>query len=152
VSGVGALTKYRLCYLATPYSKYPGGIDLAFGCACDIAGFLIRHGVRVFSPICHTHPIAVACGMDPLDHTIWLSLDRPMIDAADCLVVAMMAGWQESQGVNQEIIWFRCAGKPVFFLDLDAWSVSRLDPVEHPAPLVIGHHVDEALGGAHNDR
>lgn len=106
----------RYWYLATPYSKYPGGIYSAFRGACQNTALLIRAGVATFSPIAHTHPIAIESGMDPLDHGIWLPLDAPMMDAARGLIVCMMTGWDTSYGVGVEIEAFKRVRKPVIYM------------------------------------
>lgn len=103
-------------YLATPYSKYDGGLEEAFAEACLQTALLVQAKVPVFSPIAHTHPIAMRAGMNPLDHTIWLPCDRPMMDAAYGIIVCMMAGWADSYGVQHEIDVFRDAGKPIVFM------------------------------------
>lgn len=115
-------------YLATPYSKYPAGLEAAYWGACTIAGKLIKHGVPVFCPIAHTHPIADFCEMDPLDHSIWIPADKPMMDGAAALVVALMASWRESYGISIEIEHFRSAGKPVYYLDLESFELSDRAP------------------------
>lgn len=114
----------KLVYLATPYSKYPAGIESAFAHACTIAGDLLVNGVKVYSPIAHTHPIAVHAEIDPLDHDIWLPFDRAMMDAADVCVVAKMPGWQASKGIAHEIKYFEACDKPVFYLDPATLEVS----------------------------
>jgi hypothetical protein len=111
------LAQYRLCYLATPYSKYLPGIDAAFVHAAEIAARLLKQGVRVYSPIAHTHPLAMHGHIDPLDHKIWLPFDEAMMDAADCLIVARMNGWEESYGVQHEIEFFSRDSKPVIHID-----------------------------------
>lgn len=103
-------------YLATPYSKYVGGLEAAFTEACRQTALLVKAGVPVFSPIAHTHPIAMLAGMDPLDHTIWLPCDRPMMDAAWGLIVCKMDGWERSYGVAHEMDVFRQANKPVIYM------------------------------------
>lgn len=113
----GVLAQYRLCYLATPYSKYAGGINLAFAEAARIAALLLTTGVRVYSPIAHTHPLALYGNLDPLDHTIWLPFDEAMMDAADCLIVARMPGWDVSYGVQHEIEFFAKERKPILHID-----------------------------------
>ncbi len=100
-------------YLASPYSKFPGGIEEAFNAACYNAALLVAEGVPIFSPIAHTHPIAVAGNLDPLDHKIWLPADRPFIQLAHGLIVLEMEGWRESVGVAHEIEAFRTALKPI---------------------------------------
>lgn len=103
-------------YLATPYSKYPGGIEEAWRAACVFAGELIRHGIPVYSPIAETHPIAIHSGINPYSHDIWLPADKPKMDAAGGLIVAKLAGWQDSYGIAEEIKAFTKAGKPIVYL------------------------------------
>jgi hypothetical protein len=111
------LAQYRLCYLATPYTKYHLGIEAAFVHAAEISALLLTTGVRVYSPIAHTHPLAVYGKLDPLDHSIWLPFDEAMMDAADCLIVARMKGWDESFGVKHEIEFFARERKPIIHID-----------------------------------
>lgn len=114
-----------LAYLATPYSKYPEGIDRAFIDAAKLAAKLLRAGVKVYSPIAHTHPLAVHGNLDPLDHSIWMPFDHAMMAAADILVVAHMDGWQASYGIAEEIKFFEAAGKPIFDLDPKTLVMTR---------------------------
>lgn len=103
-------------YLATPYSKYPAGIDAAFRDACLNAALLIRAGIPVFSPIAHTHPIAMEGEIDPFDHSVWLEADKAFMDAAKAIIVCQMEGWETSYGVRVEIEEFQQAGKPVYYM------------------------------------
>lgn len=105
-------------YLATPYSKYEGGIEAAFQEACKITASLMRQGVCVFCPIAHTHPVAKHGGIDPLNHDIWIPLDRPMMTHAIGLIVAKMDGWEDSYGVGVEIEEFKAVGKQIYYLDV----------------------------------
>jgi len=105
-------------YLATPYTKYTAGIEAAFVEACRIAAWLIGQDVSVYSPIAHTHPIAIHGRMDPVtNHSLWLRADKPLMLAAHGLVVVRMAGWDESIGIAEEMEVFRAERKPVVFLD-----------------------------------
>lgn len=103
-------------YLATPYSKFPGGLDEAFKVACKAAADLIRAGVRVYSPIAHTHPVAIHGGIDPYDHGIWLPADKPFMDLARGLVVLKAESWEKSYGISVEIEEFKKAGKPIVYM------------------------------------
>lgn len=104
-------------YLATPYSKYPEGIEAAFIAACKITAKLIAAGTPVYSPIAHTHPVAIHGGMDPLDHNIWLPADKPLMDGALGLIVAKLPSWESSYGISVEIEAFKKAGKPIRYLE-----------------------------------
>lgn len=111
------LKSYALIYVGTPYSKWADGLDAAFVEASKLTARLMQAGLKVYSPIAHTHPLAVYGNIDPLDHSIWLPFDGAMMDKADAMIVAMMDGWETSKGVRHEIEVFTEAGKPVFFLN-----------------------------------
>ncbi len=119
-----------LYYLATVYSKSPRGIEAAFEDAARLAGRLLKIGIVVYSPIAHTHPIAMFSGIDPLDHSIWLDFDARMMRAADACLVATMTGWRESYGVNHEIEFFKAAGKPVLYLNCRTLEMSEEPEME----------------------
>jgi hypothetical protein len=113
---IADLKKFDLIYVGTPYTKYPGGTDEAFIDACKLAARLVRLGLKIYSSIAHTHPLAIYGELDPLDLAIWLPFDAAMIGKSDAMLVAMMAGWETSTGIRHEIQAFTEAGKPVFFL------------------------------------
>lgn len=103
-------------YLATPYSRYEAGIGQAHIDACTEAALLIRAGVPVYSPIAHTHPIAIYGELDPYDHKLWLEADRAFMDSAKGLIVCLMDGWEHSYGMQVEIDTFKEAGKPILYM------------------------------------
>lgn len=109
-------------YLATPYSKHPLGVEGAFREACKLSGWMIKLGIRIYSPIAHTHPIAIHAGMDPLDHEIWMPADRPLMDAAAGLIVYKRPGWEESLGIREEVEVFWRDDKWIFGLDWKQWQ------------------------------
>lgn len=103
-------------YLATPYSKYEHGLEAAFILAAANTALLVKAGIPVYSPIAHTHPVAIHGGIDPYDHSIWIPADKPMMDAASALIVLTAQGWSESKGIAIEIDEFARAGKPVIYM------------------------------------
>lgn len=110
------LSQFPLVYLATPYTKYRAGIEQAFIDASALAARLMVSGVKVYSPIAHTHPMAIHGGINPLDHSVWLPFDEAMMSACSALAVAKMQGWDESYGIAYEIKHFESRGAPVFYL------------------------------------
>ena len=106
-----------LAYLATPYSKYPDGIEHAFRDAARLAARLMQSGIKVFSPIAHTHPLAIWGDIDPYDHEIWLPFDRLMMTVCETLIVAHMDSWEVSKGIQHEVQYFLTMGRPIFDLD-----------------------------------
>lgn len=100
-------------YLATPYSKYPHGKQAAFEEACRQAALLLKAGIHTFSPIAHSHPIAVA-GNLPLGHEFdWLGFDMTFIQHARGMIIGEMEGWSESYGIGEELKEFRRLAKPI---------------------------------------
>ena len=114
------MTDGEFWYVATPYSKYPGGLHEAFMLAVRVRGGLIRAGIPSFSPIVHSHPVAMECDMDPRDHGIWLPCEAPIMAAAVGLIVVMADGWQDSYGMGQEIEAFITTHRPFVYLDPDS--------------------------------
>ncbi len=104
-------------YLASPYSKYPAGLERAFQVVAAGAAVLIKNDIKVYSPIAHTHPIAIYGKMDPLDHKIWLPADEPFMRRAYGLLVYKMVTWEDSYGIGIEIKDFKEAGKPIVHLE-----------------------------------
>lgn len=110
----------KLVYLASPYSKFPGGVDVAFELACQKAAEVMSMGHNVFCPIAHSHPIEVY-GMDGEkgDHNFWLKQDFAVLDRCDELWVYMMPGWSESYGVTKEIERAKRLKLPIEYLYFD---------------------------------
>lgn len=109
------LPKSTLIYLATPYSKYEGGINVAARHACVVAAKMIREGLHVYCPIAHSHLIAIHGEVDPKAADIWMPLDRVMMDKCNALLVVKMAGWDQSVGVAEEILYFKKHLLPIFY-------------------------------------
>ena len=107
----------KFWYLATPYSKYPDGIEAAFHLAAETRGILLKAGVPCFSPIVHSHPVAMVCRIDPLDHSIWLPSEAPILRLAHGLIMLRARSWEVSYGMAEEYKLFIAAGKPVVFMD-----------------------------------
>jgi hypothetical protein len=115
-------------YLASAYSKFPGGHKAAFDIACENAALLLNAGISVFCPIAHSHPL-VDHGLKAVDHDFWINtVDRPLMEGAKGLIFLEMDGWQQSSGMMEEIVHFVKAGKPVVFMQ----------PGEVPEELVEG--------------
>ena len=104
-------------YLASPYSKYPDGLEKAFLDAARAAGWFNNRGISVYSPIVHTHPIAKVAGIDPVDQEFWLEVDRPMMNAAHGLIVLQLEGWEESSGIAYEIEVFQDTEQEIIYAE-----------------------------------
>jgi hypothetical protein len=94
---------HPLTYLAVPYSNINEAIKLhRFHTANKAAAYLMAKGELVFSPISHTHPIAVD-GQLPGDWLFWEKFDRAYLNYCWKIVVLMLPGWDTSKGVQAEL-------------------------------------------------
>jgi hypothetical protein len=92
-----------LVYLATPYSHPdPMVREQRFLAVNKVASDLMLAGTHVFSPISHTHPIALA-GDLPKGWDFWKDYDFAFLKHCRKIVVFMLDGWKESVGVTAEI-------------------------------------------------
>jgi hypothetical protein len=121
------LKKFKLCYLASPYAKYPDGREAAYGEVLRHAADLARAGIIVFCPIAHSHEIARLAELDSSRHDIWLPFDEIIMGVCDALVIADMIGWEQSYGIGEEIKVFKAAEKPIFiFQAFDGRAKERM--------------------------
>ena len=106
-----------MIYLASPYThEDPAVREERFEEVCKAAGSMMLDGLWVFSPIAHTHPIAVRSDL-PLEFDYWKHYDEAMIAACDELVVLKLSGWEMSRGVKAEMdIAFRLH-KPISYME-----------------------------------
>lgn len=100
-------------YLACPYSHNP---VLGFIEASKAAARLMAAGNVVFSPISHSHPVAVHGKLDALDQGFWLRQDLPFLKDSEVLMVLQLPGWESSKGVRREIDYAGELQIPVVFM------------------------------------
>ena len=105
-----------MIYLASPYSHPdPAVMEERFRAVCRVSAKLMLGGTLLFSPIAHTHPIAVA-GELPRGWDFWHAYDKWFINNCDAVWVLMLDGWENSKGVSAEIAIAREIGKEVIYL------------------------------------
>lgn len=120
-----------MIYLASPYS-HPDKVirERRFHQVCRAAADLIRSGEVVFSPIAHSHVIA-AHGL-PSNWQFWERLDWKQLAWCKEVVVLMLDGWRESEGVQREIRIATGLRKPVRYLD--SAEIESLEPLYGKEP------------------
>jgi hypothetical protein len=105
-----------LTYIAVPYSHPDENVRHArFHAVNKKAAELMNQGMHIFSPISHTHPIALA-GELPLGWEFWKQYDEVMLAACHKLIVFMLDGWKESKGVQGEIEIATRLGLPIEYI------------------------------------
>jgi len=107
-----------MIYIASPYSHDDNAVmERRFDEVCRITGRLMAQGFIVFSPIAHTHPIAVRSAL-PRGWDYWRKFDNEFIRGSEKVIVAMMDGWKESKGVQAEISIAKELGIPVEYMEV----------------------------------
>jgi hypothetical protein len=115
-----ACSAKTLVYLATPYSHPDASVrEGRFRAVNAAAAELMRKGMHIYSPISHTHPIALA-GDLPLGWEYWQAYDRAILAACCAMIVLTLDGWKESKGVAGEIAIANEMGLPVQFISPNA--------------------------------
>ncbi|GIV03958.1 MAG: hypothetical protein KatS3mg015_2788 [Fimbriimonadales bacterium] len=103
-------------YLASPYTHPDKHVrEARYKLACEAAAYLIRHGILVYSPIAHTHPIC-EMGRLPLGFYFWSELDLTFIrDWATHVVVLTLERWEKSLGIKHECLEAQKYNLPVLY-------------------------------------
>ena len=120
---------YKKLYLGSPYSCSVNAWELQrFEYANIAAMTLIHFGFTVFSPLSHSHTIALVDPSCKNDHNLWLAQDLEFLKWADILGVLTQPGWRESKGLRFERLEFHKRGKPVLLLSQEL--IFELDMTE----------------------
>lgn len=118
----------ELIYLACPYT-HPSQeiVDYRVKAVTEVAAMLMKAGHLVFSPITHTHPIALV-GDLPTDWAFWERYDKAMLAACTVMYILTLPGWDVSKGVAGEFeIATRQLGIPVYLVDQNGKRIQRLE-------------------------
>lgn len=113
----------ELIYLASPYSHDCKMFEMMrYHSAMRACVAMMNRGLHVFSPIVHSHPMAIKHDL-PKDFAFWVAYNRRWIDACDSLAVLAIDGWRESKGVNGEAEYALSLGKRVWYVDEDGQGI-----------------------------
>ena len=92
-----------MIYLASPYSDPDPAIrEIRFKAVCMCAARLIYKDLHIFSPIAHSHVIAVAGGL-PTYFAYWRAFDLAMLKISNHLWIYTYPGWKDSTGIADEM-------------------------------------------------
>lgn len=114
--------KKGIYYLAGPYTAQrattptEAGQEMHenFDALTKHAAKLLSEGINVYSPITHSHLIALHHKL-PCNWEFWEQVDRAFIERCDGLIVLMRDGWETSRGVQAEIQIAQALELPVVY-------------------------------------
>jgi len=93
-----------LLYVAVPFTHSEASVrEQRFQAACRVSALLMKHSIVVFSPLSHSVPIVRHGDLDEMDSEYWLTMDLPLLERADELLIVGLDGWEESRGVQEEL-------------------------------------------------
>ena len=107
-------------FLASPYThKDEEVIFLRYRETLEATAKLIKEGNMVFSPIVHSHPIAVRYDL-PRDYSFWQAYTNSFIlHWAEAFSILCLHGWENSVGIKDESILATEVGLSISFMYLD---------------------------------
>ena len=107
-----------MIYLASPYSHEDASVrEDRYRQVCLAAAMLKQQGSVVFSPIAHSHGIALCLSSDESkDFAYWSKFDLAILGMCNVLMVLTLLGWDSSVGIRAEIAEARRLGIPVYHL------------------------------------
>ena len=107
----------EITYLAVPYTHADPKIrHHRFERVNKMAARLMSQGQIIFSPISHSHPIAIE-GKANTDWSYWVNFDTAFLKCSKKLIVLKLEGWETSTSVTCEIKIAKELGIPIEFLN-----------------------------------
>lgn len=104
-------------YIASPYTNPdPKVMEERFQAVSAFTAEQIKHGAVVYSPIAHSHPLAVSYSLRG-DFDFWMNQNYGMLSKASKMIVLCLQGWEESKGVQAEIKFAQMCGVEVVYSD-----------------------------------
>jgi len=129
-------------YMASPYyHKDPTVRHARFQAACLAAGWAIKNGLYLYSPIAHTASIANFCDL-PHDFNFWEKFDTVGIGSCKDFYILRIPGWDESVGVWREINITEDLGKDLYFIESAGRGVYKVYQTNY-SEIVGSVHVKE---------
>ena len=81
----------------------------------EVAAKLSQVGFTPISPITQSHPMAKDHGLNK-DFNFWAEHDFTLISRSDLVMVLMQEGWQQSDGVTEEVNFAKQHNIPVLYI------------------------------------
>lgn len=106
-------------YVACPYSDWNQAVRLERRLrAEDFAYYLITQGRPTYAPLTFGWSLSARYKL-PEDAEFWAPLNMAMLNAASCMAILCLPGWEESKGVTQELRFASDLGLPVEYWRYD---------------------------------
>ena len=105
-------------YLASPYSHPSSQVRHFRMIAAASEAAKLTDEYTVYCPVLHGHHLEMFWMTEIKSHDFWMKQCLNMLKCASELHVLCMDGWEESNGVSQEIEFACLNNIPVFYIDI----------------------------------
>ena len=104
-------------FLASPYTHNDEAVMIfRYEAALAAASELINEGNIIFSPIVHSHPIAVTYNL-PRDYSFWQAYTNSFIlHWAEVFSILRLQDWEHSVGIKDESVLARKVNLPIYYI------------------------------------
>ena len=117
-------------YLASPYSDPSKTIQHArYLWACEAAAFMVRKGMKVYSPIVSWHKVAERFSL-PSDAEFWSKQNASFMLHSTEMWVLTLSGWGQSKGVQSEIAFCKEQGIKIYYTEFS--DMQKLIDIRQP--------------------
>ena len=119
--------KGQRIYLASPYSHEDGSIEQArHEHTLSSTARLIELGLFVFSPIVYCRELAREFSL-PGDFDYWKAFNWTWITWSDQLWIDLQPGWDESVGIQHELVFADAQKKPVLLYNQEEQTLKEIE-------------------------
>lgn len=137
-------------YLASPYSITPDNPivrETRFLQAAGAVAYGLRRNVYLYSPIVHSHPVAV---MGQLGHAAadWKFYNAVAMSTCHMLWILMLQGWEVSEGIYEEVKFFINRSNVEAYCVMVSYLNNHYEIMSSRQTLIsIQEHMDERRNG-----
>lgn len=106
-----------ILYLACPFTHPdPAVQEHRYRTSCMASAKLMKAGIVVFNPLGHS--VAINEFLSDVDsHEFWMTMDIPMLQLCDELLILGLPGWTDSSGVKAEMFKALAWRKPITLIE-----------------------------------
>jgi len=134
------MKKNFVLYVTAPFThEIPEIRERRFRSACRASALLMAAGVVVFSPLSHSMPIVQHGELDEMDSDFWLTMDLPLLERSDELLVLALDDWERSKGVVAEMFFALKHHKPITLIGES--DIKRLPAIPRSARKYLDSNI-----------
>ena len=113
-----------MIYIASPYShKDQNIVEQRYEAVKEFTGVLLKERLCAFSPIVYAHELAKLYDL-PTDAAYWNEFNMNILRRCEEMYLLQLDGWEESIGVNDELVACKILNIKVTYFDKNFSKIS----------------------------